>query len=357
MELQKESGRQINSFISFLWWCSGATPSLLRELPTEWGKYAGIGASVLTTALLAAVSGGYALYSISSSLSLAFMFGTVWGLVIFNLDRFIVSTLSKVDGVKPQLAAFTEQLLKALPRLILAILIGIVISTPIQVAFFQKEIQQQIYQEQSGPIEEIKQKIAVEEAEISSLNERLKFESNRLNKLSDAYIAEIEGTLREGSTGRTGLGPAYHERLIQYKQAEEEFRSRKDEIDGKLTQKTAELAVLKNQEGNLNQVLQASQSSFFSKMKALSELAKSVRGIALASYFIMFIMILLAANPVLIKLMTPRGPYDDMVRFASSSLKGESPLPADEVDTEVQKALNQALDNSLLNPRQEKLKL
>jgi hypothetical protein len=356
MKSQKESGREINSFISFLWWCAGATPSLLRELPTEWNKYAGIGASVLTTALLAAVSGGYALYSISASPSLAFIFGAVWGLVIFNLDRFIVSTLTKVDGTKPQLAAFTEQLIKALPRLIMAVIMGIVISMPLQLVLFQKEIQQQIYQGQSDPIEEIKQKIAVKAAEISNLNGRLEFESNRLNKLSDAYIAELEGRIGTGGTGKTGAGPVYRERLNQYRQAEEELRARKAEIDRELIQKTSELAILKNQEEKLNQVLQNSQSSLISKVNALSNLVKSDRRITLTYYSILFLIILLNASPVLVKLLTRRGPYDDMENFASRSSEGKLPLPDHEIDAELQRVFNQALDDSLLNPRQEKLK-
>ena len=356
MELQTKSGIQVNPFTSFLWWCAGTTPSLLRELPTEWNKYAGIGASVLTTALLAAVSGGYALYSTSVSLSLAFIFGAVWGLMIFNLNRFIISTLTGIDGTKPQLAAFTEQLLKALPRFIMSIMISVVISIPLQLALFQKEIQQQIYQEQSAPIEEIKQKIAVKEAEISSLNERLEFESNRLNKLSDAYIAELEGKVGTGGTGKMGAGPVYRERLNQYKQAEEEFRARKAEIDRELSQKTSELAILKNQQEKLYQVLQNSQSSLLSKANALSNLVKSDHRIALFYYSILLLIILVDASPILAKLLTPRGPYDDMESFVSRSSKGKSPQPAYEIDEELQKVFNQALDDSLLNPRQEKLK-
>jgi Holliday junction resolvasome RuvABC endonuclease subunit len=47
-------------------------------------------------------------------------FGIVWGLLIFNLDRFIVSTIRKRDR-------FSSEFLQATPRIILAIIIAIVI--------------------------------------------------------------------------------------------------------------------------------------------------------------------------------------------------------------------------------------
>jgi hypothetical protein len=348
MGLEKEGGRQISPFLSFLWWCSGATPSLLKKWPIEWSKYGSIGASVLTTSLLAAVSGGYAVYSISRSTAVASIFGVVWGLMLFVLDRFIVSTLSKADELRPPLAAFTEQLLKALPRLILAIFISIVIAAPLRIAFFENEIQQKIYQEQGPAIDETKQKIALTEAKIANLNESLRFESQRLEKLSDSYLAELAGRVGTNSTGIPGVGPVYRQRLLEFRRAEEEFRVRKTEIERELTQKTSELAALKNREDDLNRRLLSSQSSFVSKWEALSSLAKSDRRIALAGYLLTFLIILLDASPVLLKLLTPRGPYDDAMSSASRSLEDEPSQSAHKIDAELRQALNQALDRSFL---------
>ena len=60
-------------------------------------------------------------------------FGIVWGLLIFNLDRFIVSTIRKRD-------CFSSEFFQATPRIILAIIIAIVISKPLQIKIFEKEI-------------------------------------------------------------------------------------------------------------------------------------------------------------------------------------------------------------------------
>ncbi|NBN99376.1 MAG: DUF4407 domain-containing protein, partial [Flavobacteriia bacterium] len=76
-------------------------------------KYAGIGGIVFATGLLAAVSGAFAFHTIfgpkgdavdiSALTTMAdilgsTVFGLIWGLIIFNLDRFIVSSTGKGDG-------------------------------------------------------------------------------------------------------------------------------------------------------------------------------------------------------------------------------------------------------------------
>lgn len=52
---------------------------------------------------------------------------------IINLYRFIVSTIRKRDR-------FSSEFLQATPRIILAIIIAIVISKPLEIKIFEKEI-------------------------------------------------------------------------------------------------------------------------------------------------------------------------------------------------------------------------
>lgn len=56
--LTEHSGR-INEF---LWSCAGVNKAVLRQCPSDYSKYAGIGGMILFTAIMAAISGGYALY-------------------------------------------------------------------------------------------------------------------------------------------------------------------------------------------------------------------------------------------------------------------------------------------------------
>ena len=80
---------------SFLWWCAGTHQKLLKKFPSEHSKYSGLGGVVLATFVLASLSSGYAVYSIFGNIWWTILFGFIWGLIIFNLDRFLVSTMRK----------------------------------------------------------------------------------------------------------------------------------------------------------------------------------------------------------------------------------------------------------------------
>lgn len=137
-----------------LWTCSGVDKRILRQCPTDYAKYAGIGGTILFTALMAMLSGGYAFYKVFADdplgpiedihLICAIVFGIFWGLLIFNLDRFMVNTMYS-DGT-PKITK--EELRGGMPRIILAIFLGVVISTPIEMRVFQDQIKVIVHQKQ-----------------------------------------------------------------------------------------------------------------------------------------------------------------------------------------------------------------
>ncbi|WP_329085009.1 DUF4407 domain-containing protein [Streptosporangium sp. NBC_01469] len=117
---------------------SGARPEILKLCPTEQGKFEGIGGAVLTTSVLAVVSMTFALNSaLGVSLFLAIPASLVWGLAIMSLDRWLVSTM-QADGPRRWRVA--------LPRILMAVLLGLVISTPLVLQIFKSEIDAQIVQ-------------------------------------------------------------------------------------------------------------------------------------------------------------------------------------------------------------------
>src|SRR5690606_1322658 len=101
----------------------------------EMNKYAGIGATVFFTAVMAFIAASYALFTVFDNYYTAVGFGLVWGLLIFNLDRFIVSTIKKRNNSM-------DELIQASPRIVLAVIIAVVISKPLELKIFEKEINQ-----------------------------------------------------------------------------------------------------------------------------------------------------------------------------------------------------------------------
>ena len=145
------------SWISrFLWWCAGADEHFLKLSPMQDRvKYAGIGGIVLCTGLLAAFSGGFAFNTIFGPKGDAIddqvahigimigslIFGIVWGLIIFNLDRFIVSSTGKGDGTDK---ITWREVGQALPRIVIALILGFAISAPLEIKILESEINSEL---------------------------------------------------------------------------------------------------------------------------------------------------------------------------------------------------------------------
>ena len=104
----------------FFLFCSGVESSVLEKCPTDRNKYAGIGATVFFTGVLAFFSSGYALFTVFDSYWLSGAFGMVWGLMIFNLDRYIVMSM-KSNG------KWWRDFFVAFPRLLLAVLLAVLL--------------------------------------------------------------------------------------------------------------------------------------------------------------------------------------------------------------------------------------
>lgn len=142
-----ESGGRINEFF---WLCSGVNRKILRQCPTEYAKYAGMGGTIFFTACMAALSGGYAISTVFESTIIAILFGIFWGMLIFNLDRLIVNTMYS-DG---KVTISWQELASGLPRIIMAIFLGIVISTPLELKIFEDAIDIQIEQDKDRLLQE-----------------------------------------------------------------------------------------------------------------------------------------------------------------------------------------------------------
>ncbi len=124
---------KLSLFYRFFCWCSGARLYLLQSCPTDYNKFFGIGIIVFLTGVMASITGSYTLFVIFGSLPISVVFGIFWGILIFFLDWFIVASLKKENRI-------SSELLVAFPRIVLAILLAIVISKPLELKLFEKEI-------------------------------------------------------------------------------------------------------------------------------------------------------------------------------------------------------------------------
>ena len=296
----------------FLWWCSGAYQDLLKDCPSEQTKYAGLGGVLLATFTLAALSAGYAIFSVFNDPVWAVVFAIVWGLIIFNFDRFLVSTMRKY-GVTRQ-----KQIWMATPRLILALLIGFTIARPLELKIFEKEIDVQLTENRHKKMlandsllqAENRSVLETAQKERDLLRQKQAGLEDTLHRLQQAYVAEADGT---GGSQRRGI-----DKLTKLKQ--EAYESALRQYTPELQQLTQQIHYQDSliKEANASRELKnrsyeaqvTGDVGFLERNKALSDLSTRESSVFWTSLLISLLIILIETGPVLSKLIMSTGPYD-----------------------------------------------
>lgn len=286
--------------------CSGADTVLLDDCSQgEQTKYAGIGATVFFTAVMAFIASGYALYTVFDNIFTAIFFGFIWGILIFNLDRFIVSTIKKRDS-------FMDEFLQAIPRLILALIIAVVISKPLELKIFNKEIDRVLLEQkndltlanQNQIADQYTPAITALDGEIQTLKDETAAKEAEVNNLYDTYIAEAEG--RKG-TEILGKGPVYKEKREKHDAALAELVALKKTNADKIAAIETQQTQLKTDYDNQVKTTQPIIDGFdglMARVNALNELPW------LPSFFIFLLFLAIETAPIFAKLISPKGEYD-----------------------------------------------
>jgi hypothetical protein len=297
---------------NFLWWCAGAHQKLLQQFPSEQTKYAGLGGVLLATLVLAALSSGYAIYSVFGNVLWTVAFAAIWGLIIFNFDRFLVSTMRKYGVSK------SRQVWMAIPRLALALLIGLTIARPLELKIFEKEIAVKMQENQHHKIQrndsllQIENKHLIETAEVERqrLTARKNGIEDTLSRLQNAYVQEADGT---GGSGQRGIERLTRMKMDAYKQAQTQFDPEIKSLDSNLkSQDSIISAAQSGLEARRKDyaTTTAANMGFLEKNKALSDLSDEEPSVWWTSILLSMLIILIEIGPILSKLIMPVGPYD-----------------------------------------------
>lgn len=317
----------MKSISHFFWFCSGVHIPTLEKHPTEHNKYVGIGATIFFTGLFAALSGGYAMYFVfkgdTGAVLFALFFGLLWGLAIFNMDRYIVSSINKN-------ASNWKQFAQALPRILLAIMIGMVISRPLELKIFDKEIKERLkvsyINNQRSKIDTLNnsftKKYTIELAKLKeaktqrdSLASGIKNDRQKLN-------FEIFGNKTTETSGVMGYGP-----YAKRKEAELQQRTQNlDSLSADVRRLEAFIDNRKQFDGLMTERLYTGKqldsltsiAGFADRNWALGQLSFNPNGTrdvntSLAVTFIGLLFIFFECLPVFVKMMSSRGPYDRSV--------------------------------------------
>ncbi len=300
----------------FFIFCSGADIDILEQCsPGEQTKYAGIGATVFFTAVMAFIASAYALYTVFDNYYSSIFFGFIWGLLIFNLDRFIVSTIKKRDN-------FFDEFIQASPRLLLAIIIAIVIAKPLELKIFEKEINQVLLEEKNEMTLVNKDQLALQyspslevlSAEIVALKKEMADKETSVNELYETYISEAEG--RKG-TELIGKGPVYEEKREKHDAelaALQELRNTNTEKIKAAEVKMETLSIDYQAKVSETQPVIDGFDGLMARVNALNKLPW------LPSLFIFLLFLAIETSPILAKLLSPKGTYDIKLEELENSI-------------------------------------
>ena len=344
--------KPVSRATKFLWWCAGADRQILLQCPmADRVKYGGIGGIVFCTGLLAAFSGGYAFYTIFSpkgdavnldpidmaSVIGSALFAIIWGLIILNMDRFIVSSTGKGDGTD---AITGKEFVQALPRIIIAIILGFAISSPLEVRILKTEINAELQNKQDDYLMSLNIKtdsitnlqMKNKKTDLSKVENEIKgieqnFEKQRIEILDGRKRLEDEIAGRIGS-GKSGEGPAA-------KAQKENLNKQEIELQDKKKAKESEIIALKERYTRINNEVDLLDKGRDEKYKKNQLIAHQLDGLmerihishdigGVVPWLIFLVLLSIEAGPIFFKMMMNKGVYEYLVDNNKERFKAHS---------------------------------
>ena len=220
----------------------------------------------------------------------------------------------------------------AIPRLILATFLGIIISKPLELKIFEKEVNKQLNTiiqrnktqlqaemngrilQQSGPFETEKKQIA---AKIANYQKSYDSAAVELEK-------EILGKQSGLTSGKVGFGSNAKRKSELKEQRRQDLENYQKQIAPRLEYLDKEISKVYTNietERNKTETFEDKFNGFAARLQALDELGKNTPIIGIAAAFIMGLFICLEISPVLVKLISSVGPYDYLLEKTENDFR------------------------------------
>lgn len=339
----------------FLIFLSGARPEILARCPTEKAKFQSLGWAVLITSVMATVSMWFALTSVMGfNPFLVFPIAIIWGLVIMGIDRWLIISLP-ADG--------NTRFWMALPRLLLALLLGAVISTPIVLRIFQSEINNQIsvIKENSEAKflgsqqhSQVEARVSSEQKTVDNLQKVIN--SHGQQSINPSSDPEVQGLTKQLASARStasqdykqwqcqlyggcgapkGTGPLAAASKARYQQDQQQITQLNGEIQARekqlqdnsaasqqsrlrqaqnaLPSAQAQLANAQSEENSLRNNFQQTNSAsngLLLRLEALDQLSQGNGTLNLARLLLFLLFLVIECLPVTVKLLQRSGNYE-----------------------------------------------
>jgi Domain of unknown function (DUF4407) len=364
---------------------AGARSEILELAPGARSKFVALGGVLLSTGALAVLSMSFAVHmALGVWWPLAMLVGLGWGFVVVNLDRMLLVGMAHDSSLK-------RNIVLAVPRVGLALVLGVVIATPLTLQVFHKEIDTQIVALQAeksdayqrsldadarfAGLPELRQTVALEQEIVAS------------GGLADPGLAVVHGevTARQAAyddamatrrdlearaqceldgscgTGDAGTGTAYQEAraaadaqaavvtttrsdlesALDAASAAQDRSAQQARVD--LETHQAELTRLTEQRTELQAAFDATNSDsggLLLRLEALSRLGDTNATLWAAQVMLSLLFMSIEVLPVLMKLLlnfSPPTAYDQL-----AALRDRGDLDAEEIKLQARRTVEEA---------------
>ena len=321
-----------------LWKAAGGDRYILeRATYSDQIKYMCLGGIVFATGLMAGLAGGYAFYTIFSpkgsviidethipTVIMSAIFGLLWGLMIFNIDRFIVTSTGKGDGTEK---ITMDEFKSAIPRIIMGAIIAITISKPIEIRMFQTEINNKLYEKQLELQKEFEKKttanfeerLKVVESDLGGIDKQRQDLIERIKIAEQAYTDNLMGKAQGIGAGNGPLSKALKSQIDALNGELNRF----DQINGdKITEadkKRKEILAEKDKVLATNVQVAQGLDGLLERIK----LAHEVAGFWI-TLFITLLFMSIELTPIFFKLMLNKTPYDYLAENRDDLIRAEN---------------------------------
>ena len=349
------------SKIMRLFWKAAGGDSYILERSTysDQVKYMCLGGIIVATGLMAALAGGYAFYTIfaprgsaievdtvSWTISLlSIIFGVFWGLMIFNLDRFIVSSTGVGDGTE---AITWGELKGAIPRILMGAIIALTISKPVEIRMFESEIKAALHEEQLKTRKDYEQRTRANYEERLNLidTDLEKFEVDRkdlierIKKAEQDYTDQLNGKVPGTIPGNGPLAKALKDNVDRLNNELELYDSKHKSRINELTSRKKKLITEMDKELAKNEEVASGLDGLVERLKLSHQVSAPklkdengkvlkdsegnyIYGFSWISLFITLLFLAIELTPIFFKLMLIKSPYDFLKQNTQELIKAE----------------------------------
>lgn len=254
---------------------------------------------------------------------LSLVFGLLWGLMIFNIDRFIVTSTGTGDGTEK---ITWDEFKGAIPRLVMGTIIAITISKPVEIRMFKSEIDAELHMAQQKQAARYEKETRAKymgdlnriQSEIDILNSRTELLLQDVLTAEKEYTDETRGVRGNGR----GVGPVAEALNEKVKEKKQLLNAHKEEIKSELANLKAEkqkkLASLEEELKN-NVKVASALDGLLERIK----LAHKIAGWKI-TLFITLLFLVIELTPIFFKLMLIKSPYDYLLENEKELVKARA---------------------------------